>query len=154
MTIAVAEVPENYRGELQAEALCALTAFVLRQLYVDPLSEVAITFVDEAEMEQLHLDWMQLPGATDVMSFPMDELRPGTAEHLAGPGMLGDVVVCLPVAAAQAEAAGHPLQAEVQLLVTHSLLHLLGYDHDNPLAEAEMFGLQRQLLADYAAEGM
>lgn len=130
--------------------LKALGELVLARLWVHPDSEVVVSFVDTAEMERLHIEWMNLQGATDVMSFPMDELRPGTPEALSGPGMLGDVVVCLPQAAEQAEAAGHTLQQEVELLFTHSLLHLLGYDHDSPVAEQAMFGLQQQLVQDFA----
>lgn len=152
MTISIDSEKATEIETLGLQELENLAAFVLAKMFVHPESEAAISFVDEAQMEQLHLEWMNLPGATDVMSFPMDELTPGTPEALSGPGVLGDVVVCLPVAKTQAQAAGHDLMTEVKVLITHSLLHLLGYDHDNPIAEAEMFSLQAQLLHDFAAE--
>ncbi|MBT1035056.1 rRNA maturation RNase YbeY [Canibacter sp. lx-45] len=126
-----------------------LVKYAFTKLFLDPATEVAITFVDAAEMERLHLAWMNLAGPTDVMSFPMDQLVPGTAGQLTPPGVLGDIVVCFDVAKDQALAADHELQTEVRMLITHSLLHLVGYDHDTPVKEAEMFGLQRQLLAEF-----
>lgn len=129
--------------------LTDLTAFLYAKLHLQPEVELVVTLVDETEMEQLHLEWMDLPGATDVMSFPMDQLRPGTAEEPVTEGTLGDIVLCPPVAAAQADAAGHSLGDELCLLTTHGVLHLLGYDHDEPQERAEMFGLQAQLLTEY-----
>jgi probable rRNA maturation factor len=97
-------------------------------------------------MEQLHVQWMDEPGPTDVLSFPMDELRPGTDGEDSPAGLLGDVVLCPQVAAAQARQAGHSTAEELLLLTTHGILHLLGYDHAEPDEEKEMFGLQSQLL--------
>ncbi|HEY8591135.1 MAG TPA: rRNA maturation RNase YbeY, partial [Naasia sp.] len=108
--------------------------------------------VDEAAMEQLHVQWMDEPGPTDVLSFPMDELRPGTEEHETPAGLLGDIVVCPQVAQAQAEQAGHSLLDEVHLLTAHGLLHLLGFDHAEPDEEREMFGLQRDILTGFAQD--
>jgi probable rRNA maturation factor len=89
---------------------------------------------------------MDEPGSTDVLSFPMDNLRAGTAEQLSGPGLLGDIVVCPQVAQRQAETAGHSVLAECELLITHGMLHLLGHDHYEPDEHAVMFGLQGELL--------
>ena len=105
-------------------------------------------------MTDLHVKWMDEPGPTDVLSFPMDELRPpsmggataGGATTRAEPGLLGDVVLCPQVAAVQARQAGHSAQAELELLCVHGILHLLGYDHADPEEEAEMFGLQGEML--------
>jgi probable rRNA maturation factor len=96
---------------------------------------------------------MDEPGPTDVLSFPMDELRPGSEGQLTPAGLLGDIVVCPQVAAAQAETAGHEMINEILLLTTHGVLHLLGFDHAEPDEEKEMFGLQREILeAFYASE--
>jgi len=104
-------------------------------------------------MEVLHIQWMDEPGPTDVLSFPMDELRPGSEGQLTPAGLLGDIVVCPQVAATQAEAAGHATINEILLLTTHGVLHLLGFDHAEPDEEKEMFGLQREILeAFYASE--
>ncbi|MBN9376297.1 MAG: rRNA maturation RNase YbeY, partial [Cellulomonas sp.] len=91
------------------------------------------------------------PGPTDVLSFPMDELRPGTDGEPSPPGLLGDVVLCPEVAAQQARAAGHSTVEELLLLTVHGILHLLGYDHAEPDEEKEMFALQRTLLLTFLA---
>ena len=131
------------------ENLIRLGRFLLDSLFVHPEAELSIILVDTTAMEKLHIEWMDEPGPTDVLSFPMDELRPGTAGRLTPAGVLGDVVLCPEVAQAQAEKAGHSTQEELLLLTTHGLLHLLGYDHAEPEDEAEMFGLQRRLLTDF-----
>ena len=95
------------------------------------------------------MQWMDEPGPTDVLSFPMDELRPGTQEQPTPPGLLGDIVLCPQVAETQAQAAGHTTVDELILLTTHGLLHLLGFDHAEPEEEREMFGLQRDLMAAF-----
>ncbi|MEO7123157.1 MAG: rRNA maturation RNase YbeY [Lacisediminihabitans sp.] len=132
-------------------ALQRLSIFALDQLRVHPDAELAIVLVDEAAMEQLHVQWMDEPGPTDVLSFPMDELRPGTEDALSPAGLLGDIVLCPQVAIAQAEEAGHSTLDELLLLTTHGILHLLGFDHAEPEDEKEMFGLQREILTSFAA---
>jgi probable rRNA maturation factor len=129
--------------------IVALARHVLAAMHVHPQAELSVVLVDEAAMEQLHLQWMDEPGPTDVLSFPMDELRPGSDDEESDPGLLGDVVVCPPVAAAQARAAGHSTHEEMLLLTTHGILHLLGYDHAEPGEEKEMFELQRKLLLTF-----
>lgn len=129
-----------------------LAAFVLRELHVADGAELSILFVDEPAMEELHIKWMDEPGPTDVLSFPMDELRPGTADAPTPAGLLGDVVLCPTVAAKQAVAAGHTPEEEMLLLTTHGILHLMGYDHAEPDEEKEMFALQRQLLLTFLAQ--
>ena len=132
-------------------ALAAVARHVLGELHINPLAELSVLLVDEKAMTDLHERWMGEPGPTDVLAFPMDELRP---PHLDGnrtdpgpePGLLGDVVLCPQVAAEQAEKAGHSTQDELDLLCTHGILHLLGYDHAEPEEHAAMFGTQDQLL--------
>ena len=102
-------------------------------------------------MSDLHERWMDLPGATDVMAFPMDEYdssrRPDSAG--SGPALLGDLVLCPAFARDQARKAGHGLLDELHLLTVHGVLHLLGYDHAEPEEEREMFALQNRILAYY-----
>ena len=138
--------------EVNAETMNGLAAHVLRAMKVHPDADLTVVFVDEPAMEKLHIEWMDEPGPTDVMSFPMDELRPGNDDKLTDPGLLGDVVICPTVAEKQAEAAGHPTESEIRLLLTHGILHLLGFDHAEPDEEKAMFALQRQLLESFAAE--
>lgn len=146
------EVNNETDAAIDEAEFAALGAFVLERMHVAAEAELAIIFVDEQAMEELHVRWMDEPGPTDVLSFPMDELRPGTAETPTPAGLLGDIVVCPSVAARQAAQAGHSSAEEMLLLTTHGILHLLGYDHAEPDEEKEMFALQRQLLLTFLAE--
>jgi probable rRNA maturation factor len=134
---------------LDEDRLLALAQFVLDRMRVHPLAELSIMLYDEPAMAELHEEHMDEPGATDVMAFPMDELRPGDDDREPEPGLLGDVVICPSVAARQAVGAGHAVDDELDLLCTHGILHLLGYDHHDPDEEREMFGLQARLLAQW-----
>ena len=120
------------------------------QMRVSTQSDLTILFVDPDPIAELHERWMSLEGPTDVMSFPMDELRPGDGKTTME-GVLGDLVICPWVAAQQAAAAGHSTMQEMMLLTIHGILHLLGYDHVTPEQERQMFGLQRQLLLTFLA---
>ena len=131
--------------------LVACARYVLDRMRVHPDADLCLTLVDEAAMEVLHTQWMDLPGPTDVMSFPMDELRPGREGEAPDEGVLGDVVLCPTVAERQAAEAGHAPIEELLLLTTHGILHLLGYDHGEPAEEREMSELQRQLLLTFLA---
>jgi probable rRNA maturation factor len=145
------EVLNETEYAADAPELVALSRYVMGELRVHPQADLCITLVDEAAMETLHVQWMDLPGPTDVMSFPMDELRPGREEQDPVEGVLGDVVLCPTVAAKQAAEAGHATEEELLLLTTHGILHLLGFDHAEPDEEREMFELQRQLLLTFLA---
>jgi len=131
--------------------LVACARHVMDRMKVHPDADVAISLVDEAAMTVLHEKWMDLPGPTDVMSFPMDELRPGREGVDPVEGVLGDIVLCPSVAERQAREAGHAPIEELLLLTTHGLLHLLGFDHAEPEEKQEMFELQRQLLLTFLA---
>jgi probable rRNA maturation factor len=139
----------NESGEPVDElALVELSRHVLDRLSVHPAAELSVLLVDQTTMAGLHERWMGEPGPTDVLAFPMDELDtpagPGAPE--AGPALLGDVVLCPQVAAGQAATAGHSAEAELHLLCTHGILHLLGYDHGDAEQEREMFALQAEVL--------
>ena len=125
--------------------------YVMGEMKVHPQAELCIKLVDEPAMEVLHVQWMDLPGPTDVMSFPMDELRPGRDGQEPADGVLGDIVLCPSVAERQAVKAGHATEEELLLLLTHGILHLLGFDHAEPDAKREMFELQRTLLLTFLA---
>ena len=144
---------------VEEDVLRELAQYVIDQMETHPLADLSMLLVDEDHMTNLHEKWMEEPGPTDVLSFPMDELRPhsiagpnrtrGRDEDDDEPVLLGDVVLCPQVAAAQAKQHGHSTQAELELLTVHGVLHLLGYDHADPEEEAEMFGLQGELLRDW-----
>jgi probable rRNA maturation factor len=134
-------------------ALERLARHVLDRMGVNPLVELSIRLVEVDAMTALHEHFMNEPGPTDVLAFPMDELndqRSDDGEGDAPPTLLGDVVLCPVVAQRQAAEAGHGLPDELHLLCTHGVLHLLGYDHAEPEEEQEMFGLQRDLLASWS----
>ena len=130
-------------------ALADLGAHLIRSLRLHPDCELCITLVDEERMTGLHEDWMQEPGPTDVLSFPMDELRSAAPGEDLVAGMLGDIVLCPSFAARQAAEKGRDLDAELQFLVTHGMLHLIGYDHATQEEYDAMFALQDELLAGW-----
>ncbi|MCL2787809.1 MAG: rRNA maturation RNase YbeY [Micrococcales bacterium] len=138
-------------AEVDAQEFVRLARFVLDSLHVHPQAEVGLTLVDEQTMSGLHERWMGEPGATDVLAFPMDEVRPGEPGS-PSEGVLGDVVICTDVAAEQAATVGHSAMEEMELLAIHGLLHLLGFDHAEDEQEKEMFDLQRRLLLTFLAD--
>ena len=148
MTIEV--IDESGHG-LDVQALSQLSRFVMDQMRVHPQAELCIKAVDEATIAELNEKWMEKEVQTDVLAFPMDELRPGLVNEEPEEGMLGDLVLCPSVAERQAATAGHSTDAEIELLTVHGILHLLGYDHAEPEEHREMFGLQAQLLDEWRA---
>ena len=143
------EIANESGVDVAEEDLIAVARFALDQMDVHPAAELSMVLVDSDTMADLHMQWMNLPGPTDVMSFPMDELEPGGRPDASdpGPSMLGDIVLCPEFAKGQAKKAGHSLANELALLTVHGVLHLLGYDHAEPEEEKQMFGLQNDILA-------
>jgi probable rRNA maturation factor len=155
------EIANESGVDVDEAALARLARYVLDEMGVHPLAELSVLLVDEPAMTELHVRWMEEAGPTDVLAFPMDELRPpqpgGTYAEPEQPdpsdlpALLGDVVICPQVAVGQARQARHSLGDEIDLLCTHGILHLLGYDHADPPELAEMFGLQDRLIASWRA---
>jgi probable rRNA maturation factor len=155
------EIANESGVDVDESHVARLARHVLDDMRVHPLAELSVLLVDEPAMTELHVRWMGEEGPTDVLAFPMDELRlpqPGGAhtDHSApdpdaADALLGDVVICPQVAAAQAAEAGHDVQDEIDLLCAHGILHLLGYDHGEPEEHATMFGLQDRLLSSWHA---
>ena len=154
------EVNNESGIEVDEVGLSELGRFVLDRLGIDPLAELSIVLLDVDAMEALHVQWMDLPGPTDVMAFPMDaaDAMPDRIDPSAPPGahrqlggaLLGDVVLCPAVAADQAASTGHSTDAELHLLCTHGILHLLGYDHGDAETERQMFQLQARLVGEWS----
>ena len=144
------EVTNETSWNIDPKIFSDLGVWVMDQMRVSTQSDLSVIFSDPEPIAQLHMRWMSLEGPTDVMSFPMDELRPGDGKTPVE-GVLGDIVICPYVAAQQAAAAGHSAMEEMLLLTIHGILHLLGYDHVNAEQERQMFGLQRQLLLTFLA---
>ena len=131
------------------EGLVGLATFALDWLRIHPSSELSIILVDEETMEAYHEKFMGLPGPTDVLSFPMDEMRaPGDDEDPPS-GLLGDIVLCPTVTARQAAENGRTPDGEAEYLLIHGLLHLLGHDQAEDDERTTMFALQRQLLSGF-----
>ena len=143
------EISNESELPVDTERVQALAIFVRDGLKLHPMVDVGIIFVDEGPMSDLHVRWMDEPGPTDVLSFPMDELRPGSEEMISPEGVLGDIVVCPQVAQRQAQVSGHETINEILMLVTHGMLHLVGFDHAEPEEEKEMFSLQAELLKSF-----
>lgn len=129
--------------------LTKLSRFVLQRMRLHPATEMCLRLVDEATIATLNRQWMGHDGATDVLSFPMDELEPGGEDGESPEGYLGDIALCPAVAGHQAGQAGHAPIDEIRLLTTHGILHLLGYDHAEPDEHRAMFALQARLLAEW-----
>ena len=138
---------------LESDGFADLLRFAIADLGVHPQAEVSLLAVDVQSMSDLHEQWMDEPGPTDVLSFPMDELteRGSWRQDPAppGPALLGDIVVCPEYAVRQAAERGHPFRHEMNVLVVHGLLHLLGYDHAEPDDEQAMFGKQDTIVARF-----
>jgi probable rRNA maturation factor len=144
MTVAL----KNESGSVVDEAsLVRLAQFVLDEMGVDRATELSLMLVDEDAMAALHEQYMGEPGPTDVLAFPMDDADDMSTAGPDDTDLVGDVVLCPSIAQTQADAAGHDTAAELRLLCTHGVLHLLGYDHHAPDEEREMFGLQARLLS-------
>ena len=147
------EVLDESGQDIDVQRLAALSRFVMDQLRVHPLAELCIKAVDEPTIAALNEQWMEKEGPTDVLAFPMDELRPGLVNEDPEEGVLGDLVLCPAVAERQGATAGHGTEAELELLTVHGILHLLGYDHAEPAEKAEMWDVQGRLLEAWRAPG-
>lgn len=143
----------NNESGLDADGagLVRLATFTLDQLRIHPQAELSILLVDEDTMSSYHEKYMGEPGPTDVLSFPMDELRVPTDGEEPPEGLLGDIVLCPAVTSRQAAEHGRSADAEAEYLLVHGLLHLLGFDHAEAEEKAEMFGLKDRIIDAWAA---
>ncbi len=143
------EVLNESGVEVNVADFAKLARFTLSRLRVHPQAELCLKLVDEATITEFNRRWMGADGPTDVLSFPMDELRPGHDGEPSDEGILGDLLLCPQYAAAQAPTYSRTADDEMHLLTIHGILHLLGYDHGEPAEEREMFTLQARLLAEW-----
>ena len=146
------EVLNESDTDLDVDHLATLARFVMDRMRVHPQAELCIKLVDEATIAELNEQWMGKEGPTDVLAFPMDELRPGLLDEEPEEGVLGDLMIAPAIAAKQGGTAGHGTVAELELLTTHGIFHLLGYDHAEPEEHREMFGLQAELLGAFGSK--
>jgi probable rRNA maturation factor len=142
------EIANNSGMDCDEDQIVSVAAFALEKMGIHPDSDLSITLVNEDEITKLHVQWMDLPGPTDVLSFPMDELKPFSASD--GPGIVGDIVICPQFA--EKQAVSHSLADEIYLLTVHGVLHLLGFDHAEPEEHKAMFALQDKTLAEWGSK--
>lgn len=141
------EITNRSGVEAPVEEIESLLTFGIDYMDLHPECELSVTFVDDKEMEELHIKWMDEPGTTDVLSFPMD-MPEGKHDAVT----LGDIVIDPIVAAKQATSAGHSTNHEIYILAAHGLLHILGYDHADRDEEKIMFDLQETIVKKWAAK--
>ena len=135
----------NTSGQLVPSAeMLSLMSHAMNALDLNPECDLNISFVEDDYMTELHIKWMDEPGTTDVLSFPMD--MPEEPGELV---TLGDIVISPVVAAAQALTQGHSTEHEIYILATHGLLHIIGYDHAEKADEKIMFELQEKIVSDW-----
>ncbi len=149
------EILNESGAEVDVSALSRLSRFVMDRMRVHPQAELCVKLVDEDTIAALNLKWMGKEGPTDVLAFPMDELRPGLMTEEPGEAILGDLMLCPAVATRQVDEAraqgqtDHAVEDEIDLLTVHGILHLLGYDHAEDEEHREMFALQARLLTEW-----
>ena len=133
---------ENLSPDI-AESLVENAALAAMRHQVAPEdAEVTIVLTDDAQLHGLNKEYLSVDAPTDVLSFPSDQTDPET-----GSRYLGDILISIERAAAQAAAAGHTTEAEVQLLVVHGILHLMGHDHAEPEEKTHMWQAQAEILS-------
>lgn len=137
--------------DVDTERLAGLARFALDLLGIHPQSELSILLVDPKTMGAYHEKYMDEPGPTDVLSFPMDELRAPAGNEEPPLGLLGDIVLCPEVTAAQAAENDRTPEEEADYLLIHGLLHLLGHDHAEPGEKKIMFDLNDKVIAAWSA---
>lgn len=130
--------------ECNLDEIVSIAEYSISYMGLHPECELEILLVDEGAMSDLHMQWMDLPGPTDVLSFPMDELLPDSASQ--GPGIIGDIVLCPAFAKEQAKTT---LADELHLLTVHGVLHCIGFDHVLPEEEKAMFELQEKIVKEW-----
>ena len=134
----------NSKIDVIENELTKFAHFVIKKMYLHPESELSIILFDNKIMSDLHRKWMVLDESTDVMSFPINELK--FRRNIYTPTMLGDIILCPDFARKQAIKNCKSLNQELILLITHGILHIIGYDHLNNKEKEKMFNLQNQIL--------
>jgi probable rRNA maturation factor len=133
-------------SEAITERLRETAAAVLIHGEIAPPGGLTILITGDDQIQQLNREFLGYDQATDVLSFPAGDRMPGMSPYM------GDIAISVPFAERQARAGGHSLLAELQLLVVHGVLHLLGYDHAEPEDRAEMWRVQAAILGEQKAE--
>ena len=136
------EKMEGLTPDLSADLMEKTAREALKHQSSPAEADLTIVLSDDAQLRELNLQWMGVDAPTDVLSFPSDETNPESGNRY-----LGDILISVQRAAEQAKAAGHAVEAEVQLLVVHGVLHLLGHDHAEASEKAKMWQAQGEILS-------
>ena len=155
-------IDEGLEGCLGAPWLQGIAEEVLVTEGVDPAAELGLVITDQEKIQELNLVHLGMDEPTDVLAFAMlgepdageDEDAAGFVSPPDGLSHLGEVIVSYPQAVIQAEERGHPVETEVATLAVHGILHLLGYDHDQPEAERRMRARETEILSRIEEKGL
>jgi len=142
-------VGEEFRGVVDEGRVRRIAQTVLKAEGVAPPYEVGLVFTNSETVKQLNRDYRGVDEPTDVLAFymlPQKEVDDAFALPPDGVTRLGEVIISYPQAAEQAREQGHSPEKELALLIIHGILHLLGYDHEEPEGESKMRGRERELL--------
>ena len=134
-------IPEKLKDLIPEKILCSAVEAALEEEKFPDSPSVSIMVTDNEHIRELNQRYRGIDKPTDVLAFETDFLDPDLETRY-----LGDVVISYPQAKFQAESRGHTIEAELQLLVVHGILHLLGYDHDTEANKSEMWSMQSKIL--------
>lgn len=135
------KIKTRFRAEISKTLINQTAAAVLSSMQPEKMLDISIIVEDDAFLQKLNRDYLGFDSPTDVLSFSTGEIDPETDRYY-----LGDIILSFPRAAEQAQKGGHAVQSEVQLLIVHGILHLLGYDHDDDESKQEMWSIQNELI--------
>lgn len=143
------EILEGFSSQTDSLALERAAETTCRYQSIPETSELSIVITDNQHIHELNQQFRNVDAPTDVLSFPAEFTDPES-----GAPYLGDVIISFPKAEAQATAGGHSVSAELQLLVVHGILHLLGHDHAEPEEKEKMWKAQSEILDQLGIEEM
>jgi probable rRNA maturation factor len=136
-------ISDPYIESVQPQMLENAVQFVLAHQGLPSESEMTVLVEDDDRVHELNLQFLGIDASTDVLSFPSDEIDPETGNRY-----LGDIIISYPKALTQSQQAGHAVESELQLLVVHGCLHLLGYDHAEEGEKRKMWAVQSEILEE------
>ncbi len=134
-------IDDDFRSEVPSARMEKVVETAMDYLQIPRAVDLSVVFSGDDEIQALNRQYLDNDAPTDVLSFPADEIDPETGDRY-----LGDIILSVPQARRQAEAGGHPLAAELELLVVHGVLHLSGHDHAEEEEKARMWEAQREIL--------
>ena len=143
------QIDSSLEVSVDQDLLKRTANLVLERSLTDQDSDLGVLLSSDEKVRKLNRDYRKIDQVTDVLSFPSMEIDPDS-----GNLYLGDVIIAIPRAKHQAEKVGHDLQAELQLLIIHGVLHLLGYDHADPAGKEKMWNIQQSILNELGLSGI